>query len=418
MCAAFLTCVFPLRVSLPGVAVQLQNLQYQKIHLSRELQICLSYKGCEDLELLSEEDFEACTPEDQRGGPRGSHAYQLARLTAEMKKREEVIKSLKQQDLRRKLYQGKLQSQRKFLDGLMGCVENGHAALEPMRKEFTKTGPLPMLDSLTCDKAKLLPEPLYAIYQAAWTYDFNFREDTVVTIEGDVAAAHTFSKAQANMPTASQPMSPDSKKRRKRKGDERDDKEQESVTAPHPLTVHVKIPPVAGSKAPTLSLVFSYLHILQIVSVKHSVSPSLGSAEETGSVNPLTLHPLLCFLPLLLFLGRVAARHTAAMRNVPKLPRAIRFRSEPKAMGGPAAEGLGARRRRGFSTLPCATRSPGSHPEQRFRASSDAIFLCFRVLIVEALEIFAICAECVQASGKSCNPPKQRQCLKNRRIDG
>ena len=62
---------------------------------------------------------------------------------------------------------------------------------------------------------------------------------------------------------------------------------------------------------------------------------------------------------------------------------------------GAAVEGLGARRRRGFSTLPCATRSPGSHPEQRFRCFGRPRMpfssVSVRVPIVEAIEIFAMC---------------------------
>jgi hypothetical protein len=97
---------------------QLQNLQYQKIHLNKELHVCLNYHGHEGIELVSEAEFEANTTEEQRKGPRGSHAYELARLTFEMKKREELVSSLKTHELRRKLYEGKLAMQRKFLDSL------------------------------------------------------------------------------------------------------------------------------------------------------------------------------------------------------------------------------------------------------------------------------------------------------------
>ena len=273
------------------ISQQLQNLQYQKIHLSRELQMCLAYKGVEDLELISEADFEACTPEEQRGGARGTHAYELARLTAEMKKREDMIKTLKQQDLRRRLLEGKLENQRKFLDSLQGHRETLHAAAEPIRKEFTRAGPLPSLDasldSATAAAAQLLPAPLYAIYYQAHAYEVSFREETTVSIEGDVAAAQAFTKSQANNPTSPKALSPtDSKKRRKRKGEEREDK-GEDVMAPHPLRVHIKIPPAAGSKAPALSLTFSYLHILQVVTVRHSVSASIGAADEAALLQDL-----------------------------------------------------------------------------------------------------------------------------------
>ena len=72
---------------------------------------------------------------------------------------------------------------------------------------------------------------------------------------GDVAAAQNFFKTQALVPATPQKAGEDSKKRRKRKGDEREeDKRGEDVTAAHPLTVNIKIAPAAGSKAPTLSL--------------------------------------------------------------------------------------------------------------------------------------------------------------------
>ena len=270
------------------VSQQLQNLQYQKIHLSRELQMCLAYRGVEDLELLSEAEFEECTPADQRGGARGSHAYELARLTCEMKKREEMIKTVKQQDLRRKLYQGKLEGQRKFLESLQGHLENVHAAAAPVRKEFTKQGPLPSLDAGAAAAAQMLPAPLYAIYYQAHAYAVNFGEEAAVTIAGDVAAAQNFFKTQALVPATPQKAGEDSKKRRKRKGDEREeDKRGEDVTAAHPLTVNIKIAPAAGSKAPTLSLVFSYLHVLQVVTVKHSLSAGPGTAEQGALLQDL-----------------------------------------------------------------------------------------------------------------------------------
>jgi hypothetical protein len=59
---------------------QLQNLQYQKIHLNKELHMCLNYQGTE-IDVISEEEFEQNVKEEDRGGPRGSHAYELARLT-------------------------------------------------------------------------------------------------------------------------------------------------------------------------------------------------------------------------------------------------------------------------------------------------------------------------------------------------
>jgi hypothetical protein len=80
--------------------------------------VCLNYHGHEGIELVSEAEFEANTTEEQRKGPRGSHSYELARLTFEMKKREELVASLKTHELRRKLYEGKLTLQRKFLDSL------------------------------------------------------------------------------------------------------------------------------------------------------------------------------------------------------------------------------------------------------------------------------------------------------------
>ncbi len=89
--------------------------------------MCLNYHGHEGIELVSEAEFEANTTEEQRKGPRGSHSYELARLTFEMKKREELVSSLKTHELRRKLYEGKLTLQRKFLDSLqvslpsLGC---------------------------------------------------------------------------------------------------------------------------------------------------------------------------------------------------------------------------------------------------------------------------------------------------------
>ena len=106
--------LFLIRISV----CQLQNLQYQKIHLNKELHLCLNYHGHDGIELVSDADFEANTTEEQRKGPKGSHAYELARLTFEMKKREELVSSLKTLELRRKLYEGKLAMQRKFLDSL------------------------------------------------------------------------------------------------------------------------------------------------------------------------------------------------------------------------------------------------------------------------------------------------------------
>ena len=87
--------------------------------------MCLNYHGHDGIELVSEAEFEANTTEEQRKGPRGSHSYELARLTFEMKKREELVSSLKTHELRRKLYEGKLSLQRKFLDSLQVFFSSG-----------------------------------------------------------------------------------------------------------------------------------------------------------------------------------------------------------------------------------------------------------------------------------------------------
>jgi hypothetical protein len=42
--------------------------------------MCLNYQGTE-IDVISQEEFEQNVKEEDRGGPRGSHAYELARLT-------------------------------------------------------------------------------------------------------------------------------------------------------------------------------------------------------------------------------------------------------------------------------------------------------------------------------------------------
>jgi len=131
---------------------------------------------------VSETEFEAATTAEQRNGERGSHAYELLRLSHEMKKREELIKSLKQQELRRKLYEGKLLTQRKFLDGLKVHLDDIADRAEPVKKEFSKVTPMAALERADASTAELLPAPLYAIYCQAHAYEVTTRHPSRTTI--------------------------------------------------------------------------------------------------------------------------------------------------------------------------------------------------------------------------------------------
>ena len=263
------------------VSQQLQNLQYQKIHLSRELHLCLGYKGTEGLELVSEAEFEAATTPEQRNGDRGSHAYELLRLSHEMKKREELIKSLKQQELRRKLYEGKLSQQRKFLDGLKVHLDDIADRAEPMKKEFTKVAPMASLEHANSQTAALLPAPLYAIYCQAHAYEVCFLDHSVTQIVGDVAEAIAFVKAQAALPASKAgdaggaAAGPEKKKRKRPKDVEEDDSGRGGMTKPHPLAVAIEVCPqdAAGGPGKPLTLTFSYLPALQVVTVRQAPPP-------------------------------------------------------------------------------------------------------------------------------------------------
>ncbi|KAJ1469845.1 Fms-interacting protein-domain-containing protein [Baffinella frigidus] len=327
------------RLKTDMVSQQLQNLQYQKIHLSRELHLCLSYKGTDGLEVVTEDDFEAATTAEQRNGERGSHAYELLRLSHEMKKREELIKSLKQKELRRKLYEGKLLSQRKFLDGMRVHLDDISDRAEPVRKEFSKVTPMASLERDDSSTAGLLPAPLYAIYYQAHAYEVCFLDTSVTSIVGDTADAIAYVKAQAALPAQSSrggegaATGGERKKRRRGKGEEGEDGDRGGLTKAHPLAVAVEIPPREGDAlSKKITLTFSYLPTLQVVTVKHMVGGS-GGVAEAGLLQDLFPHDSGLLSPL-------AANDYLFVDPATRLPR----RFSDKATSGRAyrwAQGLG-----------------------------------------------------------------------------
>lgn len=275
-------------------------MQYQKIHLHKELHMCLNYQAVE-IDVISEVEFEANVATGSRGGDRGSHGYELARLSYEMQRREEQVKVFKSHTLRKQLYEQKLAGQRKFLDSIHGYLDNVTKAAEPLVKEFTKGEYVSPLETADISSASLLPAPLYAVYLQAHSFQEAVDKRVGAEILGDTRDAQAFIKASAA--AAAEMATPGGGgggvdaggegKRKKRKAKHLGEGQARSeALAQHPLSVLIKVP--GEGSAPTVTLTFSYLPKLQVVTVKHVLSSGLSEEgilqdlwpEDTGAISP------------------------------------------------------------------------------------------------------------------------------------
>lgn len=258
--------------------------------------MCLNYQSV-DIDVISEAEFEANVPAGSRGGERGSHSYELARLSYEMQRREEQVKVFKSHTLRKQLYEQKLAGQRKFLDSIHGYLDNVTKAAEPLVKEFTKGEYVSPLETADVSSASLLPAPLYAVYLQAHSYQEAVDKRVAAEILGDTKDAQAFIKASAaaaaETPGAAEGVAGGEGKRKKRKAKHLGDGQARSeALAPHPLSVLLRVPGDGG--APTVTLTFSYLPKLQVVTVKHALSSGVMDdgilqdlwPEDTGAISP------------------------------------------------------------------------------------------------------------------------------------
>nr|XP_006818091.1 PREDICTED: THO complex subunit 5 homolog [Saccoglossus kowalevskii] len=278
--------------------LQLQNLLYEAMHLQKEVTKCLEFTSMdEDIDLVDVSDFyekapgEISKPEKTNRDP---HQLRLARLDWELEQRKRLAEKCKELETSKNIISKEIQTKRDYLDSLQPKLNDVLQA----------TVPLQMLSMpfeairLQHKTARHLTRPLYILYVQANAYHEACDADLTVSIVGDI---DTTLQDDGNSSAVEDDSDSDDEaitesKRRRRKTVDLLTEKRKRVLRKHPLAVVLKIKCEDGS---VLSLCFSYLSVLQIVTVGVQLTPAMDSVITTFSAGDL-LSPnslLSCLFP-------------------------------------------------------------------------------------------------------------------------
>eukprot|EP00127_Corallochytrium_limacisporum_P003824 Clim_evm38s153 gene=Clim_evmTU38s153 len=328
--------------------LQLQNLQYEKLHILKEIHRCKSYVGdYKSIELETVDEFLKRAPENLRptGIEKDEHHLTVNRLAWELQERQRMSALVESLHKEERDLEGEITTKRTDLAKVQPDLQRLADAAAPLQKSLG----VPVNQMLgRSEEAKYLPGPLYILYAQACTHRDTFDDTITVSVAGDIDRAklirHKTLPSQADILAQLQAtakagtkavegsgdaMDEDEdddeaeetqprKKSRKSRGvdDDEDDetspaksksgeRKSEAVTnqqllqeviQAHPLAVQLQIPLFKdeGKKSPVLTLSFHYTPCLEILSVETSLS-------GTGLDDLLLKRPadefLLCLFP-------------------------------------------------------------------------------------------------------------------------
>ncbi|EDO39880.1 predicted protein [Nematostella vectensis] len=286
-----------------GLHLQLQNLLYEAMHLKKEITKCLEFKSKdEEVELVTEEEFysqapkEVSKPEITKDDP---HQRMLARLDWELEQRKSFASKKKEFEKKKELLEKEINTRREFLNSLQPRLEEILKSTVPVQEYLN----LP-LDAKRAqhETARYLSQPLYVLYVQATAYNEACDPHLSVQIQGDVEAAKA---ALEEKPTQPEPESDSDdeatehqrkSKRRRKKEESRKEEKRKALLKTHPLQIVLKLN--CKGKC-TISLLVSYLPLLQIVTVNPSLSIS-EAVDQPILSNSTILAPesiLTCLFP-------------------------------------------------------------------------------------------------------------------------
>ncbi|XP_077996042.1 THO complex subunit 5-like [Glandiceps talaboti] len=260
--------------------LQLQNLLYEVMHLQKEIRKCLEFDSKdEDIDLVEVDEFyhdaptEISKPDITKKDP---HQLRLARLDWELEQRQRLAEKCKDAQSNKDIFLKEIHTKKEYLDSLQPKLTDVLQSTQPLQMlsmPFEQT-------RMQHKTARHLPRPLYILYVQASAYHEACDKQLSVSIEGDVEAAiveETTSSVIEYDSDSDDETAERTKRRRRKTGDFLKEK-RKKILKKHPLAVILNIKCADGS---VLCLTFSYLTLLQIVTVGVKLTPASDSVVTT-----------------------------------------------------------------------------------------------------------------------------------------
>lgn len=280
--------------------LQVQNLLYEVMHIEREITKCREFKSTdEDIALVEVEDFyreaphKIAKPDTTKND---KHKQRLARLDWELEQRKRLAKKFKECQSNTDIMIKEIQTKQEYIDSLQPRLEKILDCTKPVQDYLS----MPFSEKRTQHQtARLLPRPLYILFVQGNAYREACDPSMALKIEGDTDAVRsTISVASLldyESDSDNEESLSESKRRRKTVGNRLEEKRQKVLTK-HPLQVTMTLAIKDGT---TLNLTFSYLVVLQIVTVQIELKPGNTSGVSTSLASDLLSpkHLLTCLYP-------------------------------------------------------------------------------------------------------------------------
>eukprot|EP00941_MAST-03F_sp_MAST-3F-sp1_P006530 g6530.t1 len=269
--------------SLDAANLGLQNLEYEKQYLLREIERNQGFKTIEmdRISLVSPKVFEKETGRSLKSHEGDKHAYQLDRLAHELSTRQSQNEAEKELEFKRLAVEKQIAAKRDFLQDLPSRVRQIEKSTIPLQKYLKMPN---SVNKKRYEKARNLPSPLYVLFCQLEGY-----------VEAHLSANQEESSFQVHIydPKHEREGRNESQSRkRKRKRDEALDDEEEGISnsnardnalnVPKGLGVMLQVEVEHGKGRQSVDIIFRYLPSLNCV-----------TAEARGHPNMFVLRNLL-----------------------------------------------------------------------------------------------------------------------------
>lgn len=149
--------------SLDAAFLGLQNLEYEKAHLLRQIERNQSIKTVEmdKIKLVSEKEYKKSTGDTLKRHGNDRHAYQLSRLAHELSTRQSQHQAGEELEFKRVAISRQTAAKSQFISGLPRHLRQIEKSTEPLQKYIKMPTSLRRKKH---ERAKSLPSPLYVLY--------------------------------------------------------------------------------------------------------------------------------------------------------------------------------------------------------------------------------------------------------------
>ncbi|KAK6619088.1 hypothetical protein RUM44_003470 [Polyplax serrata] len=151
--------------------LQLQNMLYEVLHLTKEVKKCLEFKSKdEEMDLVPVDEFYANAPESiskPEVTKKNDHELKLARLQWELVQRKDLAAQCKKLEANKESVAKDIEAKKEQLNNLAPLLKSVLDATKPLQENLGM--PLEKAKKLS-DLVYLLPKPLYVLYVQADAY--------------------------------------------------------------------------------------------------------------------------------------------------------------------------------------------------------------------------------------------------------